>query len=1440
MQKRALSFLLVLCMLLAMVPALVLPLAAAEGDVTIRFIDANTNPSTTTSEQTVSGTGLDFNIPTVPADAFGWYEITPTGAIRKAETYLGETVTGNLTFYLLKKTSAFNGASNWPAYATNTLVGFAGGWTAGSYINHTYTLFNTVDQRNILNNGDTWGKGGIYMNSDSGKRMITTREGMLTLSYNAPMSGLIDVDFDNLSVSFTGDGNAMSDFALAIAVNGVVVWPQAAVGSQVRNDAITVSGTTTYPYWNNGSISHASYSSGHTTNWLYLSVSGNTTPENDPKLATLKALVPGDEEGWKKYSGNETSWQNAEDTALAARDAITDTESEEYKAADAAYQEAKLEHERWTTVKNNCLTVSDYVKVGSMLSQYQSYCTTNNDAPHDIAVTAGDRVDIVVGKVNSPHVTVWPKVTYTKFAGAEPVEEDNVLTYAYGDYDLIQGGKNWPTAAAKDADGNQALIQDFGAAWDFISYTNGTVAGTAYDTRYFSFGGWPNGILWAGDGRIARTADGGAKDEKTNGVGFQYAPNAAGTLDMSFSFTTPAASESAPVYFAVYQYSADGATKTLITPAAAPGATACNAETEGDGIKYTTTASHVVMLSGVTLAKGDKLAFVWRNAASRTTTGYSTAAFAQNFAFRVRYTAGGPTTSTTFDPRGNYNAPVFDFSTGEYGDKLTYTGGWDLVAHNNTSTYDTADVIDTFMYGTGERWFSTGYYGGNIWGHTGASKAFVYVLPSDIGADRGWPNPWGVIPMLGATGGWRYTADGDGTIDLDLTKLRSQNNGTDVAHPGDHGYIAVFKNGKMIWPMAEGTDTNYYGETYQVTVGEGEEATVKTYHSAKWAKIGSYKTNLTAAQIAALPVVDGSAKTGSLTGITVNYGDEIEILVRNDNTATNFWNDEACGFTLVANVTYTEGGSTPKSYFSTSRYDQTIPAAPEAITAGEGGYTAADIAKFNYYYQPIFTDNAWSFVAYPGKNVTAENARTDFYAMNRNPGAANGGRENTEPATGWDDTFWGLPITSAWSDWGNALSPHFRIIGGGVWGDTGSIAAATNAYGGYRYTAPLAGRVDVNITRLLTNAGDDKNDTAEVAIYIDQQKVWPTGDAWFALSEGGVDYTAAARDSINGTLNDVVVGKGSTVEFLVRTKGEATAWTTRGTVFEGAVSYTEWWDVNVTASVNMYTNLSLDVEATTMMVDPDTIQCTMTDDGSVVAKDVAKTIAYRVTGTLDGATVTLAAGTTCISDLLYVYVGSDSEQTSAMAVSILNYTAAAQKYFTPTLTDDQLANAGLTEAQKTVTVTGTEKDYNTAFANTSGSVPPVTMVGMSLILEDSPRFKLLFTGPAPEEGCDYVLGMVQIDNLSGQFSGSPAIYSATATDDGKAYKAITDGIPVTKYNKIYVFAVGGRESTGDDIVEVSYTLYYSVTNYCWAMKDDAQVGAVAKAMLAMYECANML
>ncbi len=1359
MQKRVLSLVLVLCMLLTMVPALALSVFAEEATATVTFVDGNETVST----QVKTGATLDFTIPEVPSDAFGWYVITPAGLIAEASTYLGAAAQ-DVTFHLLSKKSTFSPATNWPLYTSKTsLDGFRGGWTAGSYIDNVYTLFNTVNQIDILENKGIWTYGGIYLGDN---RMITQKNGMLTLSYNAPANGVIDVDFDALRIDKNTDGCVFSDTAMAIAVNGVIVWPASAAGQKVQNNP--VSGTNyTFLYNDKDQNSRTTYVDDIVTDWAYFAILDQEVPDSYTNLSDMTEL----DFDYTEYLGKVDTWNDKLAAAQAALEAAQGSGDDAIATAQAAVDAAQTDVDNWNTVKALRRPVADVAETGDLLSAYEAFCEKNGGYPHDLAVKAGDRVDIVFNRVNTPHITAFPTVTYSKVTSA-PIAQDTVDAYDFVGSNLTAGGSNWPVIEENTSGEGYLLNSDFTDGWSFVAFNDGVAAKQSFSSAWGCYGDWNPAILNLDDCGISRSnVTGEAPDFRYYGAGFAYAVPYTGTVNIDAIFGTPNASASRTFYFSIYKINAGG--HTLVYPTAgATGDNIADATTDGAGIKYNAAGAKNEAVTGVEVAKGDQLVFVWRDSNIVTVTGWSNVDFANAFDLKVAYTDYLP--GAIFDPANNQSKPTF---TAEQGSVVTYYNNWDIVSHEGLSSYAPGTSVNLIMNNTGN-YASPGYLG-DVWGTKPATETYACTM----GSHAGWPVNFGVFPMSNSTGGWRYTAPYSGTLDLSLLTLESRHN------VGTYGYIAVFHNGKMIWPVAEGADTNYY---------DG---------SNKWAAIGTYNTALNADAIAALAVKDGSAKTGSLENIKVVYGDEIEILVRNNEAADNwkdaddFWIDNKCGFMCTAAVEYSEFD------MFTTRLDENLPEAP-----------AADQAE-NYKYAPVFGDPAWSFVNFPKEIITKENAVTKYLAMNR----------DTEG--NWSNGFWGYDDNGANRSLTERTNTVFRMVGNDTWGPTGSISVNIDAIGGYRYTAPSAGKIDIDVTKLWTLATTDmvtvgegeeavevpkKNGAITVAIFIDCQKVWPAGNDWYILKEQGVDYTAAVADSIAAALTDVIVGNGSTIDFLVDNPNNLGAWASRGTVFEAAVSYKEQYPVFTTGAVSVRDSFTFEANATAGIA-----QNVKADVVTVAAKDVCNKFAYTVTGEIDGKTVTLATGVTTMKDALMAYVTDDAaDKESNMAIASLNYAAAAQKYFNPEVADADLANAGLSEAQKVVDPAG---EYAAAERVATVEGAQAQLIGISLLLEEKIALKLVFDTDTDVEGAKVQMA----DNA--EFDDYEEI-DYTATKDGNAYKAIKNGIGPANYNSLIYIRVVDAEGT-----VISDTIAYSVAAYCQNMKDT--VGAVADAILALYDAA---
>ena len=455
MKKRVLSLLLVACMLLTVLPAMALPVVAEETEATgatIKFVNANVNPQVVVDEQTLSGDVMNFTIPALPENGLGWYHMAPDGTIREASTYWGEAA-ADMTFYLVSSKAPFNPSTNWPVFEGSTLLGWRGGWSAGSYIADAYVPFNNIGS-GILQNKSAWTYGGIYV-STQGYRMLTVAQGALALSYNAPVSGDVELDFDVLKAANVWDDGLYTDITMAIAVNGVIVWPSAAKGELVTTKSFTAAADETYPI----SVFKTG-ASGEARSLIYYDIDQSNT-----KWAYFESLTG---EAKANAVAGYKSWQEGDATCA------------------------------------NTMVITDY------LDDFDRLAATDKPA---FSVEAGDRVDIVFGRVNSPHIIAHPVLTYTE-VNSQAIKKADVMVSDSGTH-LVGAGANWlkvdkevlaaPTATNYSATANRYILtENFGDGWQFVHYNAGAVVETSFSGTYDSFcSDWINGMCWS-SGSIGR------------------------------------------------------------------------------------------------------------------------------------------------------------------------------------------------------------------------------------------------------------------------------------------------------------------------------------------------------------------------------------------------------------------------------------------------------------------------------------------------------------------------------------------------------------------------------------------------------------------------------------------------------------------------------------------------------------------------------------------------------------------------------------------------------------------------------------------------------------------------------------------------------------------------------------------------------------------------
>ena len=202
------------------------------------------------------------------------------------------------------------------------------------------------------------------------------------------------------------------------------------------------------------------------------------------------------------------------------------------------------------------------------------------------------------------------------------------------------------------------------------------------------------------------------------------------------------------------------------------------------------------------------------------------------------------------------------------------------------------------------------------------------------------------------------------------------------------------------------------------------------------------------------------------------------------------------------------------------------------------------------------------------------------------------------------------------------------------------------------------------------------------------------------------------------------------------------------------------------------------------------------------------------------------AWTGSYADLMETYIALYGEDTSDLAKTItnlaaatLNYGAAAQTYFG--YKTGSLVNASLSEEQKAITTTGEYENMLSVVTKLEGAT--VTPDAITLLLEDAISMKLLVKGAAGLSG--YQVQFKCGDKIK-------LVDLVPCEDSVGQYKGILTGLTPAQWNNVYEIVV-----LDENGATVSSTISYSVPTYALRMAGDATTKAVTDKMLALYEMA---
>ena len=266
MQKRILSLLLVLCMVLSLVPSMVLPLLATDGT---DGDDTTTGENTPAEEAVISyrdknGVLIGYypchvgdEMPTPNFQTDGGYDVDGDGVADE----IPATVTGSMTLKAITEVySRFD--ANYPTFGADISTTFKGNWkTVKGAWNVDYavdtvtplTWTHTVDmdvfaKPTLIGSDATLWKangGGFY---SYGKFVVRTTASLTGVGamYTAPFSGTVDIGFTNIQVKREGaKADSVASEYFAILLNGQVIWPATGTPWQYVGETVYAAGTIT-------------------------------------------------------------------------------------------------------------------------------------------------------------------------------------------------------------------------------------------------------------------------------------------------------------------------------------------------------------------------------------------------------------------------------------------------------------------------------------------------------------------------------------------------------------------------------------------------------------------------------------------------------------------------------------------------------------------------------------------------------------------------------------------------------------------------------------------------------------------------------------------------------------------------------------------------------------------------------------------------------------------------------------------------------------------------------------------------------------------------------------------------------------------------------------------------------------------------------------------
>ncbi len=510
-------------------------------------------------------------------------------------------------------------------------------------------------------------------------------------------------------------------------------------------------------------------------------------------------------------------------------------------------------------------------------------------------------------------------------------------------------------------------------------------------------------------------------------------------------------------------------------------------------------------------------------------------------------TATSKTYETKFEAvKGSQNVPLEDTSSGSL--MFTFKNNWYFVAHKAADwnqeylmDYGMDTSANAIANGNAASWGGNKTVG-SLW-HGGAGWNLNW-----HGSDNGtnWGPAYGLHVSNGHTAAYQYVAERSGTATISLDKVRYL---SDAAQAG----VGIFVNGKMVWP----NNGDYYTD------------------------VTKYKAVSSLGGTADNGGIMNATGVASVANVELHAGDKVELVVRashNDSDSGSVWRSRG----ISANLTVSFSKAYEVTIFDGTNYTYT-DAGVVVLPATPAGYCGWDVDGDGY------ADYAGGSRVVVGCGLiapvaTPELITTDFYAN-----APTGGN-------GWQagNYFYAGSKAGQFRPFASVNKDNIYIVSGGnLWGwgemagglygnryDSGLMqgykfavrddivkGGTTHATSAATYKVPYAGNVTLRyayfVGRREVNPTDAANPISyEFAIYVNNEKVWPTAsaesktgaagnitltaDGWYNYTGTTVHAAGAVKDEdilavLGNPEINITVNGGDTICFALR-NGNATTW----------------------------------------------------------------------------------------------------------------------------------------------------------------------------------------------------------------------------------------------------------------------------------------------------------